>query len=134
MSAKVIIEWAGLQQMISNLAAIEEKAPQNIGKQVATLAKDTEQFWRQATPRRTGQLQGADKAEPSGLSFTLNNATRYYDWVSEGHRTPSGWRTKRGYRPAKRRSYVKGQEMTSKTVQFVEQNIEKYLSKFLDDV
>lgn len=134
MGARVIIEWQGIEQVIARLDSIEERAPQDLEKQMATLAKDTEQEWKRVTPRRTGRLQNADAAEPDGLSFTLNNATKYYDWVDRGHRTAAGWRTKHGYRPAKRRSYVKGQEMTSKTMQFVEQNIGEYLSHFLDNV
>lgn len=132
---RVIIEIEGLTEVLGNLSAIEEKAPINIEKQVGLLARDTEQeAWQPATPSRTGQLRSADIAQASGLSFTLQNGTRYYDWVNDGHNTPAGWRTKRGYRVAKRRSHVAGREMTQKAVQFVEQNILDYLSKFLDDV
>lgn len=134
MGARVIIEWQGLDAAISQLTRIEEILPQNLEQQMATLAKDTEQVWRQNTPRRTGLLQGADVVEPDGLSFTLKNNTRYYDWVDLGHNTPRGWRTKHGYRVAKRRSHVAGREMTSKTMQFVIQNIVQYLSKSLDNV
>lgn len=134
MGARVVIEWQGLETVISNLTAIEEKAPEALTKQMVTLAKDTEQEWRQNTPRKTGRLQNADSAEPDGLSFTLKNNVHYYKFVDEGHNTPRGWRTKHGYRLAKRRSHVAGREMTSKTVQFVMQNINNYLSKFLDNV
>ncbi len=135
MGARVVIEWQGIETVISNLSRIEEIAPQNLEKQMAALAKDTEQEWKRVTPRgKTGRLQGADVAEPDGLSFTLKNATKYYPFVDEGHWTPRGWRTKHGYRPAKRRSRVAGREMTSKTVQFILQNINDYLSKFLDNV
>lgn len=134
MGARVIIQWQGLDAALSRLSEIEKKAPQNIERQVSALAKATEQEWKQNTPRRSGRLQEGDNAEPDGLSFTLNNATRYYDWVDTGHMTPKGWRTKRGYRLAKRRSRVAGREMTSKTIQFITQNINSYLSKFLDNV
>jgi hypothetical protein len=83
----------------------------------------------------TGRLVSEERAETvSGLSFTLNNTTKYYEWVDKGHMTPRGWRTRRGYRLAKRRSRVPGQHMTEKAVQFIEQNINSYLSKFLDNV
>lgn len=134
MGAKVIIEWQGLDNAIARLTEIEEKAPESLATQVRELAKDTEQTWREATPRKTGRLQGADEAKPDGLSFTLNNSTRYYKFRDEGHWTPRGWRTKHGYRPAKRRSHVEGAFMTDKAVEFIEQNAEEYLSKFLDNV
>lgn len=133
MGARVIISWEGLDTVISNLTTIEDNAQQGVEQQVAALARDTEQAWRQATPRRTGRLQNADQTDVDGLSFTLNNATRYYPFVDTGHETARGWRTKHGYRLAKRRSHVAGREMTSKAVQFVVQNINSYLSKFLDN-
>lgn len=132
--ARVVIEWQGLETVISNLSRIEEIAPRNLERQVAALARDTEQEWKQVTPRRTGRLQNADISEPDGLSFTLKNNVYYYKFVDEGHNTPRGWRTKHGYRPAKRRSHVAGREITSKTVQFIIQNINRYLSQFLDNV
>lgn len=134
MGARVVVQWQGLEQVISNLERIEEIAPKNLETLVGELAKDTEKYWQQVTPRRSGKLQEADKAEPDGLSFTLQNRIFYYKFVDAGHRTAAGWRTRHGYRVAKRRSYVKGREMTSKTVQFVVENIGKYLSKFLDNV
>lgn len=134
MGARVVIEWQGLGSVISSLAAIEEKAPRSLERQVAALAKDTEKEWRQVTPRRTGRLQNADQAEVSGLSFTLKNNIFYYRFLDEGHDTPRGWRTKHGYRLAKRRSHVAGRDMTAKMVQFIEQNIKSYLSKFLDNM
>ena len=134
MGARVVIQWEGLEQTIAKLEQIEEKGQQNLKTLTKDLASDTEKIWKQATPRRTGKLQGADQAVPAELSFTLNNDTRYYDWVDTGHWTPKGWRTKHGYRPAKRRSYVKGREMTEKAVQFIKDNITKYLSRFLDNV
>ncbi len=132
MGVKVTITWDGLEQVISNLSSIEEKAPKNLERQVAELAKDTEQTWKEATPHRTGKLQHEEHAEENGLSFTLNNATKYYPFVDTGHMTPKGWRTRHGYRPAKKRSHVEGREMTAQAVEFIEENIEEYLSKFLE--
>lgn len=138
MGARIVIEWQGLDAAISQLTRIEEVLPQNLEQQMAALAKDTQSVWKQNTPKgkngRLHRLQGGDIAEPDGLSFTMKNSTYYYGWVDEGHNTPRGWRTKHGYRPAKRRSHVAGREMTSKTMQFVMQNIVQYLSKSLDNV
>jgi hypothetical protein len=135
MGAKVTITWDGLEQMIGDLSAMEEKAPQNIEAQTKKLADATETAWRQATPKgKTGRLQEGDKAQPGGMSFTLNNATTYYPFVDDDHKTPAEWHTKKGLRIAKRRTLVKGKQMTEKAVQFVEENIEDYLSKFLDNV
>jgi len=132
--SKVIISFDGLDKVIGNIEMIGDKAPSNIEKQVGLLARDTEKAWQQATPTRTGQLRSADKAQAQGMSFTLQNAVHYYPFVDEGHNTPAGFRTRRGYRPAKRRSHVQGKQMTDAAIQFVEQNILNYLSKFLDNV
>jgi hypothetical protein len=133
MGIKVTITWDGLDTVISNLSDIEETAPKNLERQVESLASATEDNWKENTPKgKTGKLQGGDVAEPDGLSFTLRNAVKYYKFVDEGHQTPKGWHTKHGYRLAKRRSHVAGREITSKTVEFIEQNLEKYLSKFLE--
>jgi hypothetical protein len=133
MAIKVIIEWQGLDTVISNLSDIQVKAPKNLERQMASLAGATEDNWKENTPKgKTGRLRGGDVAEPDGLSFTLRNSVQYYKFVDEGHNTPKGWRTKHGYRLAKRRSHVAGREITSKTVQFIEQNLLKYLSKFLE--
>ena len=129
---RVIVTFEGLDRVISNLSTIEEKAPKNLETQVQSLARDTEQAWKQATPARSGRLQGGDRAEPEALSFTLENSVSYYKFVDDGHQTPAGWHTKHGYRPAKRRSHVEGREMTQAAIEFVEQNIEEYLAKFLD--
>lgn len=131
---KITIEFSGLTEAIEYLSSVEEKAPAGIEKQVALLARDSQAAWRGATPMRSGQLRGGDTAQVEGMSFTLSNAVRYYDWVSDGHMTAAGWRTKRGYRLAKRRSHVAGRQITQKAVQFIEQNITQYIAKFLDDV
>lgn len=133
MGARVIIEWEGLEETISYLSALEDKIPHNLETQTKELATDTERVWKQATPRKSGRLQEGDNVEPDGMSFTLNNSTKYYPFVSDGHNTPRGWRTKHGYRAAKRRSYVQGKHMTEKATEFIEQNIQEYLSKFLDN-
>src|SRR5579859_4321786 len=132
MATRVVIQWEGLETVISNLESIGETAPKNLEKQVESLASATQDAWQEGTPERTGKLKNADKTEPDGLSFTLRNVTRYYDWVNSGHMTPKGWNTRHGYRAAKRRSHVEGREMTSKAVEFIEQNLLKYLSKFLE--
>ncbi len=133
MGVKVTITWDGLEQVISNLSDIGENAPKNLERQVVELAKDTKQAWRENTPRgKTGRLQDEEEVEPDGLSFTLNSTTKYYKFVDEGHQTPKGWNTRHGYRPAKKRSHVAAREITSKTVEFIEENIEEYLSKFLE--
>jgi hypothetical protein len=134
MGARVVITFQGVEETINRLTQIEEKAGQNLITQTRELAKDTETAWKEATPRRTGRLQDADSVESSGLSFTLKNGVYYYPFVSDGHMTPRGWRTRRGYRLAKRRSRVPGQHITEKAMQFVEQNIRPYLVKFLDNV
>ena len=134
MAIKVTITFQGLDEAITHFSQISGKAQENLQKQTEALAQGTLQAWKEATPIRTGQLRGADATEVDGLSFTLLNATKYYDFVDRGHQTPAGWHTRRGYRPAKRRSHVAGREITTKAVQFIEDNIEEYLSKFLDGV
>ena len=131
---RIIITWDGLEQVIGNLTSIEQKGQENIKSITRQLAKDTETMWKQATPQRTGRLQGGSSAPSEGMSFELLNSVHYYPFVDEGHMTPAGWRTKRGYRPAKRRSHVEGKHMTDKAVEFIEQNLEPRLSKFLDGV
>ena len=131
---RITIEFSGLTENIEYLTAINEKAIAGIEKQTALLARDAEAAWKSATPKRSGRLQAGDVSQVGGMSFTLNNSVRYYDWVNDGHNTPKGFRTKRGYRPAKRHSHVAGREMTQKAVQFVEENAVGYISKFLDDI
>lgn len=135
MGARVVIQWEGLEQTISRLTQIEEKGQQNLQTLTKDLGDDTETAWKQATPKgKTKQLSEGDKATPAELSFTLNNSVHYYKFVDEGHKTPLKWRTKHGFRYAKKQSYVKGREMTKAAVQFITDNITKYLSKFLDNV
>jgi hypothetical protein len=131
---RITIEFNGLTENIEYLTAINEKAIAGIEKQTALLARDSQSAWRGATPKRSGRLQSGDVAQVDGMSFTLGNAVYYYDFVDLGHNTPAGWRTKHGYRPAKRRSHVAGREITQKAVQFIEENAVGYISKFLDDI
>lgn len=133
MGARVTITIDGIDEVVQNLTNIGERASENLVKLTAELARDTEDAWKAATPRRTGRLQEGDVAKPDGLSFTLNNAVFYYKFLNDGHWTPRGWRTRHGFRPAKRRSHVEGRQMTEKALQFVEDNITEYLSKFLDN-
>lgn len=132
MGARVTITIDGVDEVIQNLTNIGERSEKNLVELAAELARDTEDAWKAATPRRTGRLQEADVAKPDGLSFTLNNDVFYYKFLDTGHWTPRGWRTRHGFRPAKRRSHVEGRQMTEKAVQFVEENITDYLSRFLD--
>lgn len=134
MSAKVSVVLEGLDTVLNNLTKIEEKAPQNLQTQIERLAKDAKQVWQQNTHRRSGRMQSEERVEVVRFGFSLNNITKYYDWVNDGHLTARGWRTRRGYRLAKRRSRVPGQHMTEKAMEFVTQNILEYLSKFLDNV
>ncbi len=129
---KVIIELDGLEQVLSNLTKIEEQAERKLEQQTKELASATEQAWKSATPERTGRLRAGDTSEVTGLSFTLKNSVHYYPFVDEGHMTPAGWRTRHGYRRAKRRSHVEGRDITPKAIEFIQQNIVEYLSKFLD--
>jgi hypothetical protein len=129
---KITIEFSGLTENIEYLTSIGEKAPVGIEKQAGLLARDAKGVWQGGTPQRSGHLRSGDTAQIEGMSFTLNNAVRYYDWVNDGHNTPAGFRTRRGYRPAKRRSHVAGREMTQKAVQFIQENAVGYISKFLD--
>lgn len=133
MGARVTITIDGIDEVVQNLTNIGERSEENLVKLTAELARDTEDAWKAATPRRTGRLQEADVAKPDGLTFQLLNSTYYYKFLNEGHWTPRGWRTRHGFRPAKRRSHVEGRQMTEKAVQFVEENITDYLSKFLDN-
>src|SRR6266567_349821 len=133
MGIRIIVKIINLETVLANLDAIHEKAIQGVIKQTERLASDTNDAWRAATPRRSGRLSGGSGYKVSGMSFTLNNAVKYYPFVDEGHMSPKGWNTKHGYRPAKKRSHVPGHFMTNKAVEFIEEHILEYLSKFLDD-
>lgn len=132
MGAKIVVELEGLDRVLNNLGSIGEEAVAGIEKQTAQLAADTQVAWRNATPSRTGRLRAGDTAESGGMQFSLLNGVVYYPFSDEGHMTPKGWHTRKGFRPAKRRSHVSGHMMTEKAVEFIEENILTYLSKFLD--
>lgn len=134
MGAKVIITIEGLDEVLNRLDEIGKKAGENVQQITQQFARDSEQFMQEVTPVRTGRLRQGDKAEAQGLSFTLQNGEKYYPFVSDGHMTPAGWHTRRGYRPAKRRSHVAGKHITEQTVQYIEENIEDRYSRFLDNV
>jgi hypothetical protein len=134
MGANVTIAFQGVEETISRLTQIEEKAEQNLVKQTKALADDGVQAWRQGSPRDTGRMQSEENAEASGLSISFRSPTRYYDWVNDGHQTPAGWRTRRGFRRARHRRRVEGQHMTQKLTDFVAQNATRYIGKFLDNV
>jgi hypothetical protein len=141
MAVKVTIQFEGVQEVMQRLTEIEEKAEKNVETITKQLAEDTEKAWKDATPygkhsekRKTPHLRDEDKTVPSGLTFVLQNSVYYYKFVDEGHNTPKGWMTKHGFREAKKNSYVKGQEITKKATDFVEQHTVPYLSKFLDNV
>lgn len=133
MGARVTIELIGLETVIANLDKIGEQAPANLEKQTAELARGAQDAWDAVTPVRSGRLIGGNKAEVGGLSITFMNGVYYYKFVNDpGHMTPAGWHTRHGYRPARRRSHVAGKPMTETLVDFVSENIEEYLSKFID--
>ena len=132
MRVRVTVTIDGVDEVIARLNEIGTQAQANLQTITAQLASDTEAAWKQATPVRSGKLRGEEYTAAEGLSFTLNSPTYYYKFLDRGHRTPAGWHTKRGWRPAKRRSYVEGRHMTDKAVEFVKENIEERLSHFLD--
>ena len=133
MGVRVTVTIDGVDEVIARLDEIGAKAQENLAGITKELASDTEAAWKEATPARTGRLRGEEHSVVSGLSFTLNSPTYYYGFRDTGHWTPRGWRTKHGYRPAKRRSHVEGAFMTDKAVEFVKENIEERLSHFLDN-
>ncbi len=132
-TVRVTVSIDGVDEVIARLTSIDTNGQENLLALTKELASDTQSVWKQGTPRRSGRLQDDERALVEGLSFTLNNSVYYYKFVDEGHWTPRGWRTKRGYRAAKRRSFVKGQELTAKPVEFVRANINSYLSRFLEN-
>ncbi len=135
MGAKVVIVLEGLDEVLNRLDEIGKKAGENLQMITKDFGEAIQEEWQEVTPRgKTGRLQGGDKADAHGLSITLENDVFYYKFLDEGHRTPAGWHTKHGYRPAKRRSQVEGRLMTERVTKFIEENIEDRYSKFLDNV
>lgn len=133
MPFKITIEWDGIEEVVGNLESIGENARANLTKELADLSRDAEADWKEGTPVRTGRLMGADEGFPADLVITFSNDVFYYKFVDLGHRTPKGWRTAHGYRPAKRVSMVEGRLMTERLIKFLEANLADYLSKFLED-
>jgi hypothetical protein len=135
MSFRVNIVMEGVQETISRLNQIEEKAGANLVSIAGQLSDDGKTAWKEGTPQgKTGRLRGEEDAMHAGLSVSFTSPTRYYGWVDKGHNTPAGWRRPWGYQVAKRRSFVKGREMTEKLVTWLRENMTQYLSKFLDNV
>ena len=133
MGLKITITFEGLDTVISNLDRIGEKFEQNIQDTTASLGSDALDVMREHTHVRTGRLREGDTLEVGRLSFTLANDVRYARWVNWGHMTPRGWRTKEGYRPAKRRSHVEGHFFLESAVEFVEETILDRLGEALKD-
>lgn len=133
MAYKVTIEWTGLDNAIQHFEKVGYSVLQKIEDQGVELARAGQDAWRAATPVRTGRLMGSDRGVPGGLEIEFINATRYYDWVSEGHRTPSYFHRHGRIVPAKRRSFVAGRHMTEKLVEYLEGATTEYLRKALDE-
>lgn len=129
---RVIITFQGIETVIGNLSRIEQRGLQNAEQIMSNLGKDSLEQLKTNTPERTGVLRGGDTLTPETLGFTLYNRIKYAGWVERGHRTPAGWRTKRGYRRAKRQSYVEGRRYMQKTVSWIAYEIRPRLSKFLE--
>jgi hypothetical protein len=128
MGAKVVIQFQGVEETISRLNQIEEKAQQNIINEMGQISDDGKSAWKEATPKgKTKQLSGDEDATPADLSITFTSPTYYYKFVDEGHRV-----RKRGGGYAKRR--VEGRYMTKALVEWLKENMTRYLSKFLDNV
>lgn len=135
MSFRMNITLEGVQETISRLNQIEEKAQQNLVSITKSISDDGKASWKEATPSgKTKRLRGEENAIPTGLSISFTSTTEYYKFVDEGHNTPEGWQRPWGFQKAKKRSYVKGREMTKKLTEWLRQNMTRYMSKFLDNV
>lgn len=133
MGVRVTIEFEGLDQVIGNLDRIGKTTEQNIQTITAKLGADAQDVMREHTPERTGRLRKGDSLDVGKFEFTLFNEVYYAGWRNWGHMTPRGWRTRHGYRPAKRRSHVEGSFFLEQAVDFVEQEILDRLGKALGD-
>jgi hypothetical protein len=121
------------QQALESLDKASTKIPENLKRQLGKLADDSKKAWQEGTPEgKTKRLRGGEEAEVTDLSINFINEVYYYKFVDDGHYTPRGWHTKHGYRPAKRRSFVEGREMTKKATEFIEGHADPYLSDILD--
>lgn len=133
MGIKVTISIEGIDTVISNLDTIGKKIETNIQDITAALGADAQDVMRAHTHVRTGTLREGDSLDVGHFSFTLFNDVRYAKWVNPGHMSPRGWRTKHGYRPAKRRSHVPGEFFLEAAVEFVESEILDRLGKAIGD-
>lgn len=128
MGARIVVTFQGIEETIQRITEIEEKAQQNIITEMKQISDDGKTDWKENTPEgKTGRLRGDEDATPADLSITFTSPTYYYKFVDEGHRI-----RKRGGGYAKRR--VKGRYMTKALVDWLRQNMTRYLSKFLDNV
>jgi hypothetical protein len=126
--ARVVIQFQGIEETISRLSQIEEKAQQNIINEMKAISDDGKTAWKEATPEgKTKQLRSGEDATPTKMSITFTSPTYYYKFVDEGHRV-----RKRGGGYAKRR--VEGRKMTKALVGWLKENVTRYLSRFLDNV
>lgn len=134
MGYRVIVTFEGIDEVIGNLSATGEELQTNITEAMAQLSADTQDEWQAATPVRTGRLQAGDKASASGMSFTLANSVFYYSLRDKGHMTPRGWRTKHGYRPAKKRSHVAGAHMSDRAIGYIKGELMNRLGKAVSSI
>jgi hypothetical protein len=133
MGYTIRVEWIGLENAISHFQDVGYSTLDKIEKQGVELARAGQDAWRSVTPVRSGRLMGGDRGVPGGFEIEFINATRYYDWVDRGHRTPSYFRRHGRVIPAKRVSHVAGREMTEKLVEYLEGATPEYLRKALDE-
>lgn len=130
---KVTIAFEGIDTVISNLDKIGQKTEQNIQDITAKLGTDAQDVMREHTPERKGRLREGDALDVGKFEFTIFNEVYYAGWRNWGHMTPRGWHTRRGYRPAKRRSHVEGAFFLEQAVEFVEKEIIDRLGKAVSD-
>lgn len=133
MAARITIQWIGLDRAISRFENVGMSVLDKIEKQGVELSRAGQNAWRDATPVRSGRLMGGDRGVPGGFEIEFINATRYYPFVDEGHRTPSYFRRHGRIVPAKHISHVAGRHMTEKLVEYLEGATVEYLRKALDE-
>ena len=133
MAARVTITIEGVETVLSNLETIGKKIESNIQDITATLGADALDVMRERTHVRTGQLREGNTLNVGHFSFTLSNRVRWARFIEFGHMTPRGWRTKHGYRSAKRRSQVGPYPFLEPAVEFVDEVILERLGKAVSD-
>jgi hypothetical protein len=134
MGYTIRVEWTGLDGAISHFSQMGEQLNNNLETQSQALARDGKDAWDEVTPVRSGRLKGGNVGDAGGLTITFSNATFYYPFVSDGHRTRSYFRHHGRIVPAKRISHVPGKFMTEKLVEWLEGNVGEYLTKAIDDL